>query len=100
MIEINWYILFCIFLFGITIGLQIPKTYTKTVNAIEPKTTVSHDPIINETVYYNRDLGMDSHAAYNKDTGDYIFVVSGVYTIEKEFSAGDKISRPISVRKN
>ncbi len=100
MIEINWFNILCIFLFGIAIGLQIPRTYTKTVKSIEQRITVSHDPIINETVYYNRDLGMDSHAAYNKDTDEYVFVVTGTYTINKAFSAGDKISRPISVRKN
>lgn len=100
MIEINWIPIFCIFLASIYIGLQIPKTYTKKVEPIKSKIVVSHDPIVNETIYYNRDLNIDSHAAYNKKSGEYTFVVSGVYTIEKEFNVGDKIYRPISVRKN
>lgn len=52
---------------------------------------------VSETVYFQKNSNLDTHAAYDGNTNKYTIGADGIYTIVKFFKAGDVIDNPMLV---
>jgi len=52
---------------------------------------------LNETIHFQKNNNLDTHAAYDPVADKYTIVVDGIYTIVKFFKAGDVIDAPMLV---